>query len=88
MALSYSIARAARLPDGQSTAIGLELGVHNSTLAIAVATSIATVLATPAAVYSLFMFFTAGLFARAMYRRNGAGNPARDIDDRRTQWQT
>ena len=71
MALSYSIARAARLPDGQSTAIGLELGVHNSTLAIAVATSIATVLATPAAVYSLFMFFTAGLFARAMYRRNG-----------------
>jgi len=71
MAVSYSIARGARLPDGQATAIGLELGVHNSTLAIAVATSIATVLATPAAVYSLFMFFTAGLFARAMYLRNG-----------------
>ena len=77
MAISYSIARAARLPDGQSTAIGLELGVHNSTLAIAVATSIATVLATPAAVYSLFMFFTAGVFARLMYLRNGrAPEPA------------
>ena len=70
MTISYSIARAARLPDGQATAIGLELGVHNSTLAIAVATSIATVLATPAAVYSLFMFLTAGLFAWAMYRRS------------------
>jgi BASS family bile acid:Na+ symporter len=73
MAVSYSIARGARLPDGQATAIGLELGVHNSTLAITVATSIATVLATPAAVYSLFMFFTAGVFARLMYRRNGGG---------------
>ena len=34
--------------------------MHNSTLAIAVATTIATVLATPAAVYSVFMFITAG----------------------------
>jgi len=73
MAIAYAIARGARLPDTQSTAIGLELGVHNSTLAITVATSIATVLATPAAVYSLFMFITAGLFARVMYRRNAAG---------------
>ena len=29
-------------------------------------------LATPAAVYTLFMFFTAGLFAPLMYRRNAA----------------
>ena len=76
MSVSYGIARAARLPDGQSTAIGLELGVHNSTLAIAVATSIATVLATPAAVYSLFMFFTAGAFARVMYRRTRVAQAA------------
>jgi len=70
MTVSYSIARVARLNDAQSTAIALELGIHNSTLAIAVATSVATILATPAAVYSMFMFFTAGAFAWMMYRRN------------------
>ena len=76
MSVSYVVARVARLDDGQSTAIALELGVHNSTLAIAVATSVADILATPAAVYSMFMFFTAGLFARAMYRRNSGPDPA------------
>jgi BASS family bile acid:Na+ symporter len=72
MSVSYSISRIARLSDAQSTAIALELGVHNGTLAIAVASTIDNTLATPAAVYSLFMFLTAGLFARLMYRRNGA----------------
>jgi BASS family bile acid:Na+ symporter len=76
MTVSYTVARLARLSDAQSTAIALELGVHNSTLAIAVASTIATVLATPAAVYSVFMFITAGLFARAMYRRNLESAPA------------
>jgi BASS family bile acid:Na+ symporter len=76
MTVSYSIARVARLNDAQSTAIALELGIHNSTLAIAVATSVATILATPAAVYSMFMFFTAGAFAWMMYRRNApVGEP-------------
>lgn len=45
-------------------------GLHNSTLTIAVATAIATGLAIPAAVYSLFMFITAGSFAWVMSRRN------------------
>lgn len=71
MSVSYSIARVARLNDAQSTAIALELGVHNGTLAIAVASTVDNSLATPAAVYSLFMFITAGLFARLMWRRNG-----------------
>ena len=71
MGVAYAVARGAGLDARQTTAIGLELGVHNSTLAIAVATTIATVLATPAAVYSVFMFATAGLFAWFMYRRNG-----------------
>jgi BASS family bile acid:Na+ symporter len=73
MAVSYTVARFAGLSERQTTAISLELGVHNSTLAIAVATTIATVLATPAAVYSMFMFFTAGAFARLMWARNGRG---------------
>ena len=70
MGVSYVISRLARLDLRQATAISMELGIHNSTLAIAVATSVSTELAIPAAVYSAFMFFTAGLFARLMYRRN------------------
>jgi bile acid:Na+ symporter, BASS family len=72
MAISFAIARVARLDNRQSTAIAIELGIHNSTLAIAVGASIATVLTIPAAVYASFMFLTAGVFARVMYRRNGA----------------
>jgi len=71
MTVSYTIAQLARLSDAQSTAIALELGVHNGTLAIAVASTIDNTLATPAAVYSIFMFLTAGAFARLMYKRNG-----------------
>ena len=73
MAVAFVVSRFAGLNQRQTTAISLELGVHNSTLAIAVATAIATILATPAAVYSLFMFITAGLFARIMWARNGRG---------------
>jgi BASS family bile acid:Na+ symporter len=70
MALSFSIARLARLDDRQSTAIAIELGVHNTALAIAVGATIDTELTIPAAVYASFMFISAGLFARLMYRRN------------------
>ncbi len=70
MAISFNIARAARLSRPQSTAIAMELGVHNGTVAITVGAGIATILASPAAVYSVFMFVTAGIFARIMYKRN------------------
>jgi BASS family bile acid:Na+ symporter len=71
MTIAYTVSRfVAGLDERQTTAISLELGVHNSTLAIAVATTIATILATPAAVYSVFMFITAGAFARLMWARN------------------
>jgi bile acid:Na+ symporter, BASS family len=70
MTISFSISKLARLDDRQSTAIALELGVHNSTLAIAVGASLASDLTIPAAVYSSFMLFTGGLFAWAMSRRN------------------
>lgn len=76
MTISYSIARIARLDNRQSTAIAIELGIHNSTLAIAVGATIATVLTIPAAVYASFMFVSAGLFARLMYKRNSAVTPA------------
>ncbi len=70
MGISFTIARLARLGDRQATAIALELGVHNSTLAIAVGASLASELTIPAAVYSSFMLFTGGAFAWAMSRRN------------------
>jgi BASS family bile acid:Na+ symporter len=72
MTVSFTIARVARLDDRQATAIAMELGIHNSTLAITVASAISTELAIPAAVYSAFMFFTAGGLARVMSRRNAA----------------
>jgi BASS family bile acid:Na+ symporter len=75
MTLSFLIARAARLDGRQSTAIAMELGIHNTTVAIAVATSVDDTLAGPAAVYGLFAFVTAGLFARLMARRNPAPAP-------------
>ena len=70
MAVSFTVSKLARLNDAQATAIAIELGVHNAALAIAVGASVATVLTIPAAVYSAFMFVTAGLFARVMFRRN------------------
>lgn len=72
MTLSFAISKLARLDDRQATAIALELGIHNSALAIAVGASVADDLAIPAAVYSSFMLFTGGAFAWAMSRRNAA----------------
>jgi BASS family bile acid:Na+ symporter len=76
MSISFGMAKLSRLTDRQATAISMELGIHNSTLAIAVAGTINIDLAIPAAVYSAFMFITAGLFARYMARRNGPREPA------------
>ena len=78
MTISFNVARLARLSRRQSTAIAMELGVHNGTVAITVGAGIATILASPAAVYSVFMFMTAGLFARLMYKRNSAEFEPRD----------
>lgn len=72
MTISFQVARLARLSRPQATAIAMELGIHNGTVAITVGAGIATILASPAAVYSTFMFVTAGLFARRMYKRNAA----------------
>lgn len=88
MAISYGTSRAARLTQAQSTAVALELGVHNSALAIAIGSLLIEQLTIPAAVYSVGMLITGGLFARTMARRNGrtgaatdAGAPAAATDD-------
>lgn len=83
MTFSFSVSKVARLSDRQATAIALELGVHNGTVAIAVAAIISDVSPTigdelliPAAVYSLFQFLTGGLFAWFMSKRNAAADAA------------
>jgi bile acid:Na+ symporter, BASS family len=70
MLLSFTISKLARLDDRQATAIALELGIHNSALAIAVGATLATDVAIPAAVYATFMLFTGGTFAWVMAKRN------------------
>lgn len=70
MAISYGTSRAARLSQAQATAVALELGVHNSALAIAIGSLLIEELTIPAAVYSVGMLITGGLFARTMARRN------------------
>jgi BASS family bile acid:Na+ symporter len=75
MSVSFAVARLARLGDRRATAIAMELGVHNSTLTITVAAGIDPELAIPGAVYSAFMFVTAGLFARVMAARNASAAP-------------
>jgi len=77
MTISFAISKLARLDDRQSTAIALELGVHNATLAIAVGASLASEVTIPAAVYSSFMLFTGGAFAWVMRSRNEA--PAAEL---------
>ena len=64
--VGYSIPRLLQLDKRQSIAIGMEIGIHNGTLAIAIATAPTllnhSVMAIPPAIYSLIMFFTAAAF--------------------------
>lgn len=76
MTFSFTVAKLARLNDAQATAIAMELGIHNGTLAIAVGASISVLLALPAAVYGMFMWLTAGTLAWIMHRRNAVGSDA------------
>jgi BASS family bile acid:Na+ symporter len=63
MTVGYVVPRLVRLPKRQATAISMEIGVHNTALAIYVALNVLDqeVMAVPAAIYSVVMFATAGL---------------------------
>jgi BASS family bile acid:Na+ symporter len=66
MAVGYFVPLLMRLSKTQAIAIGMEIGIHNGTLAIAIASSPLLLnnptMAIPPAIYSLIMFFTAGAF--------------------------
>ena len=67
MALGYVLSSIARLNRKSTVAITNEVGIQNGTLAIAVASTPTLLnnptMAIPAAIYSLLMFLTGGLFA-------------------------
>jgi BASS family bile acid:Na+ symporter len=73
MAVGYFVPLIARVERKQAIAIGMEIGIHNGTLAIAIASSPTllnnSTMAIPAAIYSLIMFFTAAAFGWIVSRR-------------------
>ena len=76
LAVGYGVPRMMKLDLRQSIAIGMEIGVHNGTLAIAIALSPSLlnngVMAAPAAIYGVIMFFTAAAFGLIVNRFHGA----------------
>lgn len=73
LGIGYSVPRLVKLPDKQAIAIAMEIGVHNGTLAIYIAFNVLGngMMSVPAAVYSLIMFVTAGVFVWWVNRRRG-----------------
>ncbi|MEO1133544.1 MAG: bile acid:sodium symporter family protein [Cyanobacteria bacterium J06639_1] len=79
MAIGYGISKFAQLDDRSATAITVEVGIQNGTLAIAIASAPTFLnnptMAIPAAIYSLLMFVGCGAFAwwsQAQFDRAGA----------------
>ncbi|MFZ9362806.1 MAG: bile acid:sodium symporter family protein [Arenimonas sp.] len=68
--IGYAAPMALKLPRRQAIAIAMEIGIHNGTLALFIAFTILdnSVMAVPAAFYSISMFITAGLFAAWLQR--------------------
>ena len=64
LAVGYAVPRLLRVERRQAIAIGLEIGIHNATLAIFIALNVLrnSALSLPPAVYGLLMFFTAAAF--------------------------
>jgi len=71
MAVGYFLPRVFGVVRKQAIAIGMEIGIHNGTLAITIALTVleSQKMSTPPAIYSLIMFFTAAAFGAWMARR-------------------
>ncbi len=72
MAVGYVVPRVFGVGERQAIAIGMEIGIHNGTLAIAIAGPTVldnSTMAIPPAIYSLIMFFTAAAFGWFVSRR-------------------
>lgn len=72
MGIGYLIPRLFSVSKKQSISIGMEIGIHNGTLAIYIALNVLgnSIMSIPPAIYSLIMFFTAGIFGFMVSRKN------------------
>jgi bile acid:Na+ symporter, BASS family len=70
LACGYFVPRWVNIEKKQAIAIGMEIGIHNGTLAIYIALSVLgnSLISVPPAIYSLLMFFTAALFGYLVKR--------------------
>jgi BASS family bile acid:Na+ symporter len=64
MAIGYYVPQFFKVEKKQAIAIGMEIGIHNGTLAIYIALNVLnnSTMSVPPAIYSLLMFFTAAAF--------------------------
>lgn len=69
----YLLARALRLAKPQAIATSMEIGIHNTTIALTIAISVldSAMIAIPAAVYSILMYIIAPIFGWAVSRKGG-----------------
>ena len=74
MGVGYFVPKLFGVIEKQAIAIGMEIGIHNGTLAMFVASEVlgSSVMRIPPAIYSLIMFFTAAAFGAFVARRVGA----------------
>ncbi len=72
MATGYYVPKLFNIGKKQAIAIGMEIGIHNGTLAIFIALSVIgnSNMSIPPVIYSLIMFFTAALFGYLVNRGN------------------
>lgn len=75
MATGYFLPRLLNIEKKQAIAIGMEIGIHNGTLAIYIALSVIgnSAMSVPPAMYSLLMFFTAAIFGYLVNVRQPKG---------------
>jgi BASS family bile acid:Na+ symporter len=75
LGIGYFIPRMLNIGKKQAIAIGMEIGIHNGTMAIFIATTVLnnSVMSIPPAIYSLIMFLTAGVFGYFVSKSNSEG---------------
>ena len=79
LTLGYAGARLARLDQPQAVASSMEVGIHNTTIALTIALSVldSTEVAVPAAVYSILMYVLATSFGLLITRGTRSATPSR-----------
>ncbi len=72
MAIGYYLPLWFKVPRKQAIAIGMEIGIHNGTMAIYIALNVLgnSMMSIPPAIYSLIMFITAAIFGYVVSRKS------------------